>query len=242
MDKPKILILDIETAPGLAYFWSRFDKYAIPLERVLKPTRVICWAAKWLGERGIEFASEYDRGGSRRMFKRVHSLLSEADAVVTFNGDKFDLPRLNGAFVEYGLGPIPPLASIDIHKTARKLGLISSSLQFIAKLMKIGKKVEHAGLPLWIGWDNRQAAERAKMKEYNEGDVRLTEGVYKGLRPYITNHPRLYPKAKDKVLCGDCGSSDVQFRGNYHSKERSYRRFICKFCGRWGKVLYAKPK
>jgi uncharacterized protein YprB with RNaseH-like and TPR domain len=117
MDKPKILILDIETRPAVAYVWRLF-KENVGIGQVLEAGGVICFSAKWFGEKGFQFYADWTVG-HEEMIRAAHRLLSEADAVVTYNGDKFDLPKLRGEFLLANLLPPPPLTSIDIYKTVR---------------------------------------------------------------------------------------------------------------------------
>lgn len=93
----KILILDIETKPAVAYVWRTF-KENVGYEQVLDPGGMICFAAKWAGEKEVFFSSDWTESRGE-MLRKAHALLSEADAVVTYNGDKFDLPKLVGEFV-----------------------------------------------------------------------------------------------------------------------------------------------
>lgn len=242
VSKPKILCLDIETAPAQAYVWRLFDEN-IGLDQLITPSRIICVGAKWLGKKEIFYADELGEGGPSEMFRGIHSLLSEADAVITYNGDKFDLPKLDGAFVEYGLGPIPPITSIDLLKTVKKLGVQSNRLAFIAPHLKIGEKTKNAGFSLWADWLRGDERAIKKMRQYNIQDVRLLDKLYKVLKPYIKNHPRLkIQEKKDRPSCRVCGGTHVQFRGDYKTKELVYDRFQCMSCMSWNKQRRAKTK
>ena len=82
----KILILDIETAPNLVHAWGLWDQ-SIGLNQIVKPTYTLCWAAKWLGKKQVFFRDHKEK----EFVKDIYELLTEADAVVHFNGCKFDL-------------------------------------------------------------------------------------------------------------------------------------------------------
>src|SRR3546814_16456045 len=84
------------------------------------------------------------------MVVALHKLLSEADAVVTYNGDRYDIPKAMGEFVLEGLMPPPPPTSIDLMKAVKKLGFVMNRLTFIGPLLKVGKKVKQEGFPLWV--------------------------------------------------------------------------------------------
>lgn len=85
---PKILMVDIETAPIKAYVWKRW-KENISLDQTLSEWFMICWAAKWLGSKETmsdcittqEIAEEDDK----RITETLWRLLDEADIVVGHN-------------------------------------------------------------------------------------------------------------------------------------------------------------
>ena len=233
MGKPKILLLDIETAPAIAYVWRLFDEN-VGLDQLITPGRIICWGAKWLGQRTVFYADE--RAGAKKMFTQVHALMAEADAIVTYNGDKFDLPKLDGGFVEYGLPPLPPVTSIDLIKTVRKLGQQSNKLAFIAPQLKIGNKVKHEGFPLWSACLAGDKKAWDRMRKYNAQDVRLLGPLYDALRPYIKNHPYLGGVTKQERTertCPRCGSGKSQSRGARRTKAFLVQRIQCLGCGGW---------
>lgn len=224
--KPKILLLDIETAPATAYVWKLFDEN-IGLEQLIAPSRMLCWAAKWY--RGDWHWAD-ERGNRLAMLKTLHALLSEADAVVTYNGDRFDLPKINGEFVSAGLNPVPPIPSIDLYRTVKKLGYQSSKLLFVAKYLGIGQKVDTHGFKLWADVMAGAEGAWAKMLRYNKQDVALLEKLYTKLRPYIKAHPALHTHNEN---CPVCGAAKVQRRGSRHTKAFTIERLHCQGCGTW---------
>jgi len=144
----RVLLIDIETAPGVAYIWSLWDKF-IPIDRLIKPGYTLCWAAKWLGSSDIMFRSIY-HDGKDVMLQELYDILSSADAVITFNGDKFDIPTINREFLEAGITPPSPAHSVDLYKTVkRRFRLMSNKLDFVCQTLGIGGKVKHKGMALW---------------------------------------------------------------------------------------------
>lgn len=225
---PKLLVLDIETKPATAYIWRTF-KENIGYEQVLDPGGMICFAAKFVGEDETHFYSEWTHSRTE-MVTAAHALLSEADAVITYNGDKFDLPKLSGEFILNGLPPTPPIASIDVVKHIRKFGFLMNRLAFIGPLLKVGAKVKHEGFDLWAKVISGDEKARAKMQKYNIQDVILLEKLYKKIRPFIKNHPHL---GKVRRECGACGSNDVHSRGYRRTKVFRIQRLQCQKCGAW---------
>lgn len=225
----RILVLDIETRPAKAYIWKMFDEN-ISLEQLIEPSSILCVGAMWLGSKTCLFFSEWEHG-KLEMLKHVHSLLSEADAVVGYNSDRFDLAKLNGEFLLYGLAPVPPLTSIDLYKQIKKMGLQSAKLAYVGPFLGIGSKVAHEGFALWKGVMDGNAAARNRMKGYCIGDVKLTVNLYLRLRPYIKNHPHL--GESKSASCGACGSKHLQSRGYRRTKAFKIQRLHCQGCGSW---------
>lgn len=236
--RSKILLLDIETMPGDAYVWSLWGEN-IPLDRLKKPSRIICWAAQWLGEKEVMFSAEWTTD-PQNMFAEVHMLLSEADAVITYNGDKFDLPKLMGEFAKRGLGSPGPITSIDLYKTGRKLGYISNKLEHLSEQLGVGSKVKHEGFRMWRRVDEGDPKAQRKMERYNKQDTRLLGRVYKKLIPFIKNHPYLGMGKSD--ACPACQSSRIQRRGVRRTKSFIIERIHCQACGAWSDGVRSKVK
>lgn len=232
----KLLVLDIETRPALAYVWRLFDEN-VSLEQLLHPSEMISFGAKWYGKskmfykavryrRGVEVNSD-DRPN---MLAKIHELWSEADGLITFNGDKFDLPKLLGEFVRAGLVPPPPVASIDVRKTTSAMGFTSGKLAHVGPLLECGDKVDTGGFKLWAEYLEGNVAARAAMKEYNLQDVNLLENVYTKVRPYIKTHPYIGDKAEQ---CPACNSTQIQQRGVRRTRAFIITRIHCQACGAW---------
>ena len=228
----KVLLLDIETAPNKVWTWGLFNQN-IAINQIEEPGYVLCWAAKWLGEKEIHFSSIEQDGPV--MLDIVHDLISSADVIIHWNGTSFDLPTLNQEFMTAGLGPPAPVTEIDLLLTARKrFRLLSNKLDYVAQYLGVGKKVSHEGMELWLKCMRGDAKAWAKMKKYNIQDVKLLEDVYNYFLPWIPNHPNrgLYSEGLEMV-CPNCGSARSQKRGLAYTKTMTYQRYQCLGCGSW---------
>lgn len=223
---PRILLLDIETAPATAYVWKLFDEN-ISLDQLISPSRILCWAAKWF--RGPMHTAD-ERGNRKGMLKALHVLLSEADAVVTYNGDRFDIPKVNGEFLLAGLSPVQPTPSIDLYRTTKQLGYQSNKLMFVSKHLGIGQKVETHGFKLWRDVVEGDAKAWDKMIRYNRQDVVLLERLYKKVLPYIKTHPSLYV---GHGVCPACGHKKLHRRGARQTRVFEIDRLHCPSCNSW---------
>ena len=228
-DNPRILFLDIETKLMEVYSFGIRDQY-LQHTQIKSHGGISCVGLKWHGERKTTVFSEWDHGYGE-MLRQVHAALCEADAVATFNGARFDIPKLNGAFLVAGLPPPPPPTQIDIFKTTRKMGFPSNKLDYVAPLLGLGSKIKHEGMPLWIKVLSGDEKAQAKMSRYCAGDVRLTEAVYDRIRPYITDHPRI--GNRHGLMCPNCGSDHMTSQGWKISRTTRVQSLKCQGCGSW---------
>lgn len=237
----RILLLDIETAPNTAYVWGLF-KENIPIVRLLETGYVMCWAAKWLGEEHVFFNS-VEKSTMEDMLKEIHDLLDQADAVVHFNGNSFDIPTLNKEFILHGFTPPAPYKQIDLLQVARKtFRFASNKLDFLASEFELGQK-NNTTFELWVNCMKKEPEAWKVMEAYNKQDVLLLEKVYEKFKPWIYSHANhsLYKKEGDpSLVCPNCGSKDHQRRGFHVTTAAKYQRHQCSSCGMWfrsGKTL-----
>jgi len=238
----EILILDIETAPHKAYVWGLYDQN-VGINQIVEPGYTLCYAAKWYGRPGVMFGSVY-RHKPARMARTVHALLDKADAVVHFNGKKFDVPTLNKEFLLNGMPPPAPFKHIDLLQTCRQqFKFASNKLDYVSQVLGEGAKVEHKGMELWRGCMDGDAASWRLMEQYNRHDVRLTERLYERLKPWIKNHPNIgvYTGCDEKT-CPTCGSDRLQRRGYKVANMLTYAQYQCQKCKSWSRGRHAAQR
>lgn len=241
----KILVFDIETAPKLAHVW-RVWKENIPPSMLVKDGYILCWAAKWVGEDEVMSDTLFNYGNKldneHLVASSLYRLIEEADAVVTYNGDKFDIKVMNTAFVTHGMTPPTSVKSIDLYKTVRKqFNFTSNKLDFVCDKLGLDRKEQHSGFELWKGCMEGDPDCWKKMEQYNVQDVIITEQLYQKLLPWIHNHPNVALYSEDtEVICTNCGSDNLsQPSGTVKLKAGSYKRYKCNDCGNHmrGKVM-----
>lgn len=229
------LLIDIENAPNMATVWGIWNQN-ISINQLLETSRVLCFTAQWLGEDHAWFMSEYEHT-HEGMINALWDFLNEADAVIHYNGKKFDMPVINREFLKYELTPPSPYKQIDLMLTVKKqFRFVSNKLDHVCDELGIGRKVSHEGHELWLKCMDGQPEAWEKMEEYNIQDVALLEELYEKLLPWISDHPNmaLYVDAEHPV-CPNCGSTHIQSRGVAHTSTMSYRRFQCQDCGTWSR-------
>lgn len=227
----KILILDIETAPNLAHVWGLWQQN-IGLPQIQEAGYILCWAAKWYGEDEVFFESIF-KTHPKTMLKRIHKLLDEADAVVHYNGTKFDIPTLNREFLCYGLPPPAPYKQIDLLKTARsQFKFPSNKLDYILQALGYEGKHKHRGHTLWTECMKKNPEAWAEMEIYNKGDVTKLENLYDDFRPWIRGHLN-HSVISGDLCCPNCGGFHYQSRGTAARAAGLYRRYQCRDCFKW---------
>lgn len=234
----KIWAFDIETSPHFSAHFGRW-KQNIPPEHTLIESEVICWAGKWIGEAKTDFMSSWDHG-FERMINGAWNKLDEADAVVHFNGKKFDVKRLNAEFIRLGWDAPSPYQQVDLLQQVKKNFAFSSNrLKHVLKEMGLTPKLEdNSNMQLWIDvvWNETKAAQE-RMRKYNIQDVKSTEELYNWILGWIQPHPNwgLFVDdmdAETKPICPNCGSLALIKKGVETTNVRTYQRWKCKDCGK----------
>lgn len=231
----RALVIDIETSPNLAHVWSLWDQN-VSLSQLQEVGQVIAFAAKWLDGKRVEFRSDF-HDGHDVMIRRAHELFDEADALIHYNGTRFDVPHLQREFLLAGLNPPSPHKDIDLLRTVRsRFKFASNKLQHVSTQLGLGGKVEHTGHDLWVRCMAGDPKAWATFKRYNIQDVALTEALYHRLLPWTVNHP--HRGLIDGVVdpsCSRCGGTHLQRRGFEFTAAGRYQRLQCQDCGAWSR-------
>lgn len=233
---PKILYLDIETAPHKVYAWGLF-KQNIAINQIQEPGYTLCFAAKWHHRPKQKIFKSVHHDGADVMIQTMWDLLDEADAVVHYNGKKFDMPTLNREFLLFGLAPPSDYFQIDLYQVvSRTFRFASNKLDYVSQQLGIGAKVSHKGMELWDQCMTGDEKAWRVMKRYNLQDTDLLPLLYERLLPWINQHPNL-GLWEDSVLptCPNCGSTHLERRGTRKTRVTVYPRYKCLDCGRWSR-------
>lgn len=184
LEEPRLLVIDIETMANLCWAWDVWDQNISPAQ-IVRHKRTISFAAKWVGERKVEFYSEF-HDGRDAMIGRAWELLDEADAIVGYNSKRFDIKHLNTEFKLYGMGPYSPFQHIDLYQvTKREFAFGSNKLESVADRLGLGRKKEHEGFGLWLKCEAGDEEAWKRMRAYNRQDVVLTEKLFEEYRQWI---------------------------------------------------------
>lgn len=252
MSKPKIVLWDLETLPNVRKHIRNLpeynsDRYGLTLKADVNS--VLCFGYKFLDEKEVHCKNVWDFSSGKKninndldLIKFASKILSDADAIVTHNGNNFDLKFLNTRLTIAGLSPLPKLIHIDTCSLSKnKLFLTKNRLNSLADALSTERKMENGGWQLWerlalsnFEGDKAQIEKDKKtMTRYCKQDVVVLEKVFKKLLPYINKMPNYMYLNSDVQLCSNCGSDNVQRRGYSVSKSVKKQRFQCMDCGTW---------
>lgn len=239
MAKPKILVLDIETAPLKVYNWSLWQD-STSVNMIETEWNILAVCAKRLGGKPMYKDLRGGKGGEPALLKWVWHLLDEADIVITQNGKSFDIKKINARLIAEGFGPYSPIRQIDTKEVAhRHFGFTSNKLEWMGKNIAGVAKSHHKKFPgfeLWSECLKGNVEAWNEMQKYNVQDVIATEKLYLKMRPWIEGHPNVatYTDGASQE-CPKCGSASVQRRGTSTTQTGRYPRLHCTACGGWSR-------
>lgn len=251
---PKILLFDIETSHILARIWDTGDQYIRP-NQITASEFIICWSAKWLfGNKAFaEYVTPKEAlaRDDQRIVVKLHKLLSEADIVITQNGDKFDIRKIQWKFLKYNLPPNNKYHSIDTLKKSRQLfDPISHGLDNVAQDLGFGSKSETSEQD-WFDAEAGSKKALEKLSKYCTNDIFLLEDWYLLFRGWMKTHPNLakyvdmYREIRDdEEICPRC--LNTLHKGIFNKKWRSsatgklHSAGACTHCGTQLRITYDK--
>ncbi len=239
--KQSALVLDIETAPILGYFWELGEQY-VGTDQIVKDWYIISWSAKWLGDdkvtyRDIRNAKE---GDDKPILKELWKLLDQADIVITQNGKKFDSRKINARFMIHRMPPPKPYTHIDTYRLVKQVAAhTSNKLEYLTEKLNTNHKKTHhkkfPGLKLWIEClkGNREAWR--ELKHYNIEDVLSTEELYLNIKAWTTDAmPKMYVLTDNADTCSTCGYVGPMRKGKDRIRKSGiYIQNSCTKCGAW---------
>jgi len=232
---PRVLTLDIETSPALVYAFGLFDQN-IGINQIVTPSRMLCFAGKWLGERKTHFFSEY-HDGKNEMVQAAWDMLNEADIIVGYNHVRFDIPHMNREFMLAGLVPPSPAQHVDLLSVMRRnFKMMSNKLGYVTNAVGLETKLDTGGMSLWTQVMAGDDKAWSLFRKYNVQDVVITEQLFTLMQPWIKSpHAGLW--AGSMSNCYSCASSSLVAHGLTRTKTAAFPLVQCADCGVWSKVL-----
>lgn len=195
----KILMLDIETTPLQVYTWGLWDQN-IGINQIIKPTEMMCFGAKWLGQKKVTFKSVHHHG-KKEMLETLHKMMDEADILVGWNSASFDHKHIKREFLENKMDPPAPTKDLDLMSVVKaNFQFPSNKLDYVAQALGVGAKVKHSGFELWIKCMEGNNKAWTEMRKYQIQDVELLDKLYEVLLPWLGGTTRVTSKEKQEIL------------------------------------------
>lgn len=250
----KMVTIDLETFPNLVYSWDTWGKNWNAIE-VHQESYIMCVGIKWYGKPAKVLSIwdyplyKKDPLNEQMLMEETWKVLDEADLVIGWNSKRFDVKRLQGAMIKYGMKPPSPFKQLDLMVEKKKLSNSNSNkLEETGKEWKIGQKMKHEGWPLWLACHQGDKEAQKRMVRYCAQDIRLTEKAYDHVKSWIDNIPYMgayvvyNPELPTSALeCPFCHQRTLQKRGTRQGGRvilREYIEFWCKGCGRWPRTKF----
>lgn len=240
---PRILTIDLERLPGRLPerdIWEprdlKYVNYIHPETWVELPS-TLCFAWKWYGERAVHFASAWDGDDLASI---SWDLFNEADAVVTYNGNRADIRWLKGDWVTADLVPPSPFKSIDLYVVGRReFAFESKSLRHLCERLGVENKSGHYSIAdARAAMAGDEKAQR-RMRRYNQQDVRVTEGLLDRLGSFVKEHPHYGVYTGTERCCWRCGSENLTQQGFTGTPLTMYALLQCE-CGAFSRLNHRK--
>lgn len=249
---PKVLLIDIESAPCKMYGWQLFNAN-FGLNQIESEWFILSYSAKWLGSEEViyqDLQGKVDTEDDTELLENIWHLLDQADIVVGQNLRRFDVKKINARLIMKGFKPYSPVKTEDTLDIAkRKFGFTSNKLEWLTdKLCVEFKKQTHgsfAGFELWKQCLLENEDAWLEMKNYNIFDVLSLEELWLKLRAWDDKSVNYALYMDDSKMRCKCGSSHLVESGFAYTSLSKFQQYRCEDCGSFsrGRVnLFSKEK
>ena|SRR3990167_3936022 len=231
MNKPEILIADIETLPALGAFFDL--KHDLSPHNVIEPSSLACASWQVLGDSKIRTVcvSHKDIRNDIAAVQDTAEAFSKADVIIGHYFRGFDARYVAGRVLVHDLPPIKPASIVDTYYIAIKhFHLYSYRLSELAKILNVPHKKIKTEFELWKRCLRGEKAAFEEMKRYNRGDIRVERDVFKRLVPYsCAAMPR-----QDGFRCRHCYSRKLNKNSAFKfTTLKAFAWYQCDECGGW---------
>lgn len=237
----KRLFFDIETGYYIlkirAWQMKNWQKY-FNTDDIVQEKQIICISYKWQYEDTVHTLDW--RMGEKQMIKEFVKIMGEANEIIAYNGDRFDIRELRTRAIYHGVLMFPTYRTLDpLKKNRQYFNFASNKLDYVAQFLNTGRKLEHEGFDMWkkiVEEDDEKALE--EMISYCEHDVIILEDTFFVLNPFITHNNNFATlTGHEKWECPECTSSDVEMYRTYSTPMGVIRREMkCNDCKKQYKI------
>lgn len=232
----KILFHDIETSLAVSFHFGQWQQN-LGIKQQVHESHLLSHSWAWNdGEvkGSILTKEEVLARDDQRLVLEIWKLLDECDIYVAHNGKKFDVRKINGFFLKYGLPPPSPYKVVDtLLISRRKFGLPFHNLAYLAKFLDVTRKIDNSGIDLWIDCAYGKQEALDEMLDYNLGDIVTLREIYYRLIMWDNEavNMSLY-ESVDSLVCPHCASTEISKLGGKYAftAQRKYHVYRCTSC------------
>jgi uncharacterized protein YprB with RNaseH-like and TPR domain len=234
------LFFDIETSFNVGVFWRTGYNLQINPGDIIHERAIICICYKWEHQEEVKYLTWDKKQSDKAMITAFVKVMDKATEIVAHNGDKFDLKWLRTRALFHGIDIMPSQKSVDTLKQAKKyFNFNSNKLDYIAKYLGVGEKMDTGGLNLWKDIVFRKdPAAMDKMVEYCKMDVIVLEAVYNKLKNYTipSTHYAILHNG-DKHECPECNNVNVRHNKKVVTAQGTIHHWMkCNDCKKHFKI------
>lgn len=233
-DKIKRLFFDIETSPMIVYSWRVGWKLNIGTDNIIEDWKIICISFKWEGDDKVQNLTWDKNQCDKQMLIDFINIANGADEIIAHNGDRFDIKKIRTRCIFHRIPMFPSYRSLDTLKKAKSgFSFNSNRLDYIARFLGVGQKVEHEGFNMWVKCLQGDTQALKDMVYYCDGDIIVLEDVFFVLQNYVKNNTHAgVHNGKLKASCPSCASDDViLLKNNFTALGTIKRQMECNVCG-----------
>ena len=236
----KRLFFDIETSFNVGIFWRSGYNLNINPGDIIHERAIICICYKWEGQDEVHSLEWDSKQSDKAMLKKFLKVMAQATEIVAHNGDRFDMKWIRTRCLFHNLGMPPIHNTIDTLKEAKRyFNFNSNKLDYIAKFLGVGAKMDTGGLDLWKDIVFKKSPDAmAKMVAYCKMDVTVLESVFNKLNLYTqskVNYAVL--TGGDKFDCPQCGTTNIRYNKKVTTSAGTIHHWLtCNPCNKYFKV------
>lgn len=229
----KRLFFDIESSPMIVYSWRTGWNLTIGTENIIEDWKIICISYKWEGENKVYTLDWGKEMCDKKLLQDFIKIANTADEICAHNGDRFDLKKIRTRCIYHRIPMFPDYRSLDTLKKAKSgFAFNSNKLDYIAKFLGVGAKLEHEGFNMWVKCMKGDKDALKDMIKYCEMDIVVLEDVFLTMQNYIKQNTHAgIISGNLKYSCSCCGSEDVSLLKNNITSMGTIKRLMeCNAC------------
>lgn len=230
----KRLFFDIETSPMVVYSWRVGWKLNIGTHNIIEDWKVICISYKWEHEDIVRNFTWDKNQCDKKMLEDFIKVANKADEIVAHNGDRFDIKKIRTRCIFHRIPMFPNYRSLDTLKKAKSgFNFNSNRLDYIAKFLGVGAKLEHEGFDMWVKCMQGDKQALIDMVKYCDMDIIVLEDVFFVMQNYMkhNSHAGILTGGY-KHECPNCGGDHtILLKNNFTAAGTIKRLMECTTCG-----------